>query len=332
MVTGSPAVRGSAAVDGGPRGPLIWALGLAGCVAAASSFVYALESEVVSGELGEPFVVAFLVNWNTAAYVLCGLLAWSRRPESRFGLLLVAAGFANFLSTLSWTTSSVLYTFGQALDFLPPILFLHVFLAFPTGRLETRLERGIVVTGYTAAISLELLRMVQLDPDRVYSSYPHQLSGGMKQRVCIATAISLRPKVIIADDHPVVRQGLRQMLAVEQDVLQMEVARKLVYGRDRCGAAHRRLSKGAAGGNQQGGQGRDEATLHMIIVLCAFPRGLRSAPAPETELCWPPRQAPFPRENTGRPSQPQRMDRWPRSQREWRKVFRQSSRLRSALS
>jgi len=121
--------------------------------------VYALESEVVSGELGEPFVVAFLVNWNTAAYVLCGLLAWSRRPESRFGLLLVAAGFANFLSTLSWTTSSVLYTFGQALDFLPPILFLHVFLAFPTGRLETRLERGIVVTGYTAAISLELLRM-----------------------------------------------------------------------------------------------------------------------------------------------------------------------------
>jgi|SoiMetStandDraft_2_1073263.scaffolds.fasta_scaffold00115_8 signal transduction histidine kinase len=159
MVTGSPGVRRSAAADRGPRGPLIWALGLAGCVAAASSFAYALESDVVSGQLGEPFVVAFLVNWNTAAYVLCGLLAWSRRPESRFGLLLVAAGFANFLSTLSWTTSSVLYTFGQALDFLPPILFLHVFLAFPTGRLETRLERGIVVTGYTAAISLELLRM-----------------------------------------------------------------------------------------------------------------------------------------------------------------------------
>jgi len=46
---------------------------------------------------------------------------------------------------------------------------------------------------------LELLQMVGL-PGRVYNLYPHELSGGMKQRVCIAMAISLSPSLVIADE------------------------------------------------------------------------------------------------------------------------------------
>ena len=46
---------------------------------------------------------------------------------------------------------------------------------------------------------IELLNMVGL-PARVYGMYPHELSGGMKQRVCIAMAIVLQPQVIIADE------------------------------------------------------------------------------------------------------------------------------------
>ena len=44
-----------------------------------------------------------------------------------------------------------------------------------------------------------MLDSVELEA-RVMDSYPHELSGGMKQRVCIAMAILLNPKVIIADE------------------------------------------------------------------------------------------------------------------------------------
>jgi peptide/nickel transport system ATP-binding protein len=46
---------------------------------------------------------------------------------------------------------------------------------------------------------LELLNLVGL-PARVYELYPHELSGGMKQRVCIAMGIALNPTLVIADE------------------------------------------------------------------------------------------------------------------------------------
>ena len=69
----------------------------------------------------------------------------------------------------------------------------------------------------------DLLRTVGLRPD-VARMYPHELSGGMKQRACIAIAICLRPKVIIADeptsalDVVVQRQVMETLARVQRDL------------------------------------------------------------------------------------------------------------------
>ncbi|MFL5837658.1 MAG: sensor histidine kinase, partial [Solirubrobacteraceae bacterium] len=173
---------------------------VAGFVLAAGSVAVALSSGTGPGGL------VALNALSVALPIAVGLVAWRRTTTTGFGLLLVALGAAYFLVTLSTSRVDVVYSAGRVAGFAVSLLIVYVILAFPSGRLESRPARAIVVAMVLVLVAL-YLPLVPLT-----KSFPTPFPWGGCDAGCPPNAFSVGSEPGFVDAARSVRELLTVVL------------------------------------------------------------------------------------------------------------------------
>lgn len=94
-------------------------------------------------------------------FVAAGLVAWARRPTNGLGPLMTILGFCLLVRKFQYgEPDSWLFTVGFLVRDLPWVVFGHIVVSYPTGRLTRRRERIFAVVAYTAAMALPLAALL----------------------------------------------------------------------------------------------------------------------------------------------------------------------------
>jgi signal transduction histidine kinase len=127
------------------------ALGLVaieGIVVGLVALAIMLSSEHVENP-GATAALGLFLGWS---FIGAGLIAWWRRPDNRFGVLMTAVGFAFFLGSLTAADGSWLFTIGVLLSSVYLAVFVHMLLAYPDGRVDSPRLRKVLGIGYVLAV------------------------------------------------------------------------------------------------------------------------------------------------------------------------------------
>jgi signal transduction histidine kinase len=113
--------------------------------------------------------IGLVISWS---FVGTGLYAWWRRPTNRFGALMTAVGFTFMLGALTASDDSVVFTIGVLLSSVYFVVFAHMVLAYPDGRLERPWHARLLAAGYLLTLIGSLPQLLWGFTDRMLESCP----------------------------------------------------------------------------------------------------------------------------------------------------------------
>ena len=145
-------------------GAIAFAALIAGAAAAAL-----IASSDHTPSPGAGIAIGLAISWS---FIGTGLYAWWRRPANRFGALMTAVGFTFMLGALTSSDNSVVFTIGVLLSSLYFVVFAHMVLAYPDGRLQRPWHGKLLAAGYALALIGPLPQLLWGFTDRMQESCP----------------------------------------------------------------------------------------------------------------------------------------------------------------